>query len=216
MRYAIRGLEIRSENAAKPASSAGRWMLNWIRQLPVDAHALDIGCGKLRYTVPLSRRTTSVTAVDSAIQLDRRQRLFGKLASVRAYAAETLSNVKVYELEDRTWHRKRYEIIVCSNVLSAIPCRKTRTRLVRTARTCLSARGRLLLTTQFRNSHFKRWKTARNAARFLDGYLVRGKRGTSFYGLLDAAALAQLCRRCGLRILQTGHAGELAYVLASR
>lgn len=216
MRYVIRGLEIRSENAAKPASSAGRWMLDWIRKLPVSATGLDIGCGKLRYTVPLAKRISSVTAVDSAIQLSRQQTMFGTVSSVRAYASKALRNVTVCTLEDPTWRLKRYQIILCSNVLSAIPCRKTRKRLVKAAYLCLAPQGRLLLTTQYRNSHFDRWKSAQNAERYLDGFLVRGKRGLSFYGLLDAKALARLCRECGFRILQEGHVKELAYVLARR
>ena len=216
MRYLVRGLEIRSENAAKPASSAGRWMLNWIRTLPANARGLDIGCGKLRYTVPLAKRISSVTAVDSAIQLNRQATIFGTISSVRRYASRTLRNVTVCSLEDPVWRRKRYQIILCSNVLSAIPCRKTRKRLIRTAYTCLAPQGKLLLTTQYRNSHFNRWRRARNAYSYLDGFLVQGKRGTSFYGLLDASALARLCRECGFTVLEEGHANELAYVLAHR
>jgi 2-polyprenyl-3-methyl-5-hydroxy-6-metoxy-1,4-benzoquinol methylase len=216
MRYIVRGLEIRSENAAKPACSAGRWMLNWIRRLPTGASGLDIGCGKLRYTVPLANRISSVAAVDSTIQLDRQQTMFGRLCSIRQYVSKALRNVTVYSVEDPRWRRKRYDVVLCSNVLSAIPCLRTRKRLVRAAYTCLKPGGTLLLTTQYRNSHFNEWGSTRKAIRYLDGFLVQGKRGTSFYGLLDAKGLTRLCRSCGFQNLDAGHAKELAYVLARR
>src|SRR5437667_340107 len=149
MRYTIRGLEIRSENAAKPASSAGRWMLDWIRSLPRKTTALDLGCGKLRYTVPLARHISSVTAVDSTIQLDRKQLLFGKMRSVQEYASSALRNVQVCTLDDTAWRRQRYDIVLCSNVLSAVPCRKSRKAILRAASTCLAPQGRLLITTQY-------------------------------------------------------------------
>jgi hypothetical protein len=84
------------------------------------------------------------------------------------------------------------------------------------AYSCLAPQGRFLLTTQFRNSHFSGWKAAHRAAPYLDGFLVHGKRGTSFYGLLDACALARLCRASGFKILSAGHVKELAYVVAKR
>jgi len=216
MRYVIRGLEIRSENAAKPAGSASRWVLRWIRCLPHDLSGLDIGCGKLRYTIPLSKRIAKVTAVDSSVQLDRLQIVSGRLRSVRLYASESLRNVKIHSLEDSTWRRRRYQVVLCTNVLSAIPCTKTRQRLVRDAFSCLAPDGKLLITTQYRNSHFSGWKTDPKAIPYLDGFLVTGKRGTSFYGLLDAAALTSLCLRCGFRVAQSGHVKELAYVVACR
>jgi SAM-dependent methyltransferase len=216
MRYKIKSFEIRSENAAKPASSAGRWILEWIRRLPRSASGLDIGCGKLRYTAHLAARIKSVTGVDSDVQLDRKQTLFGKTCSIRDYVSESLPNVRVYSANEAGWKRTRYNVILCSNVLSAIPCKKTRRKILRRAYGCLMDGGQFLLTTQYRNSYFNAWRCNSAARRFLDGFLVEGRRGTSFYGLLDARALTQLCRVTGFRILDSGHADELAFVLASR
>jgi len=191
-------------------------MLNWINKLPRAAKVLDLGCGKLRYTVPLAKRVSSVIAVDSAIQLDRKQLLFGKKRSVREYVSKALPNVHLNSFDNENWRLRRYDIILCSNVLSAIPCRKTRKALMKAARCCLAAHGELLVTTQYKNSHFENWRTTKKATKYLDGFLVRGKRGTSFYALLDCTALARLCRHCGLRILKAAHVKELAYVLANR
>ncbi len=216
MRYTVRGLEIRSENAAKPASSAGHWVLKWIRSLPTDATCLDLGCGKLRYTVPLAKRLACVTAVDSSIQVERKQFLFGKRCSVREYASGRLPNVAIYCVNQRSWRRRRYKFILCSNVLSAVPCHKTRKAILCLAFSCLAREGKLLLTTQYRNSHFDKWKHEAHASRYMDGFVVKRRGRATFYGMLDATALSLLCKKSGFTIVDKGHVKELAYVLASK
>ena len=216
MRYNIRGLEIRSENAAKPAHRAGAWILAWIRSLNKGYTGLDLGCGKLRYTAPLARAIVSVTAVDSTIQLDRRQTLFGVQTSVREHVATFLPNVRLCTIEDEHWKKDRFDVILCSNVLSAIPSRSVRKQVVSNAYQSLAGGGTFLLTTQFRNSHFTGWASNQRASRYCDGFLVRAKGGASFYGLLDAVALSEVCRSSGFSIIGAGHVNDLAYVLATR
>lgn len=216
MRYIVRGEEIRSENAAKPASCAGAWLLAWISQLNPHQTGLDLGCGKLRYTVPLARALRSVTAVDSSVQLERRQMLFGAHSTIREFAAKRLANVRVFAIDEAGWARDRFGVILCSNVLSAIPSRQIREQIVTTAYERLANGGELMLTTQYKNSHFAGWKKNPQASRYCDGFLVRTARGTSFYALLDSAALVDICRSTGLKIVAAGHAKELAYVLATR
>lgn len=216
MRYTVRGHEVRSENAAKPAGSAGCWLLSWIADLDCSCNGLDLGCGKLRYTVPLSKRVRSVVAVDSQIQVDRVQTLFGTKSSVRRYATEKLPNVRVYSLTERAWRRRRYDFVLCSNVISAIPSRKVRAELVATAHERLRHRGVFLLTTQFRNSYFTNWASDPRAIRHCDGFLVRGAKGASFYALLDSDALVKICCEAGFSIINSGHARELAFVIATR
>ena len=216
MRYTVKGLEVRSENAAKPAGSAGRWLLNWIADLDCSCRGLDLGCGKLRYTVPLSRRLRSVVAVDSKIQVDRVQTLFGTKSSVRRYATENLPNVRVYSLNEGGWRGRRYDVVLCSNVISAIPSRKARSELIATAHERLRHQGLFLLTTQFRNTYFNNWASDPRAIRHCDGFLVKGAKGASFYALLDSDALVRICCKAGFSILNSGHARELAFVIATR
>ncbi len=216
MRYKVLGREIRSENAAKPASSASRWVLKWIRGLSSGARGLDIGCGKLRYTIPLARQILSVTAVDSAVQVNRKQKLKGKVCSVREYARRALPNVRVCAFGESLWRSERYDVVICTNVLSAIPCRRTRKQLIKRALRSLNPGGTLLVTTQFKNSHYSSWKTSPNAKPYMDGFIVESRQRTSFYGLIDARALTRLCRSSGFDVVDSGHVRELAYVLAVR
>jgi SAM-dependent methyltransferase len=216
MRYIVNGAEVRSENAAKPACFAGRWMLDWISSLKVHGRGLDLGCGKLRYTVHLAKQLTSVVAVDSRIQVDRIQRLFGTYCSVRQYATSNLGNVHVYDLQEDAWRQKRYSVILCSNVLSAIPSPKVRRELVKLAYDQLAPGGEFLITTQYRNSHFTAWHTNPKARPFRDGFLVESPRGTSFYGMIDSTSLLRVCQWAGFTVTASGHAGEVAYVFGTR
>src|SRR5207248_3304397 len=111
-----------------------------------------------------------VTAVDSEIQLGRKQKIGRKFCSIREYAANCLSNVSVYSCYDRRWMKECYDVILCTNVLSAIPKQKVRTQLLQTVHDSLRSRGIFLLTTQYRNTHFSAWESHANARAFLDGY----------------------------------------------
>ena len=216
MRYRVRGIEIRSENAAKPHSSAGKWVLEWICGLPRNCRVVDIGCGKLRYTIPLCKRVVCVTAVDSAIQLTRVQTLRGKHVCVVDYIKRYLQNVRLCTLEHGAWVNWAHDVALCTNVLSAIPNLRSRRKLLSDARASLRIGGKILITTQFRNSHFKAWANNPNAEKYLDGYLVRSNRGTSFYGLIGPNRLRQLCLREGFAVEEYGTRGEIAFVLATR
>ena len=123
MRYKVKGLEIRTENAAKPYGQGCRWILRWITQLPTVVSALDYGCGKFRYTIPLSKRVRSVCAVDSACQINRTQMVRNVRTTLVDYAREHLKNVKVFDVSSGAWCRKKYDSIICANVLSVIPSR---------------------------------------------------------------------------------------------
>jgi len=195
---------------------AGTWILNWNQGLPANYTGLDLGCGKLRYTFPMSRRLRAVTAVDSEVQVSREQTLFGVRSSVRQYAAEHLPNVHVNSLLEADWRLEQYDAILCSNVLSAIPIQAVRKDLLATALSLLSPAGTFLMTTQYKNSHFSAWNHCPRAAAYRDGFLVETRFGTSFYALLDCKALTTMCRSVGFLVGEAGHAKELAYVIARR
>jgi len=164
----------------------------------------------------MSRRIKHVTAVDSKVQVDRFQTLFGHHSTIRRYATEHFPNIRVHAVEEEAWKRRRYDVILCTNVLSAIPSKQIRKKLVLSAHQRLRKGGTFLLTTQFRNSHFSNWARDPRATRHCDGFLVRGAKGASFYALLDCDMLVAICRRAGLSIVDSGHVKELAYVIATK
>lgn len=216
MRYKFKSVELRTENAAKPYRQRGKWVVDQIEQIPVDAVVLDYGCGKFRYTIPLSRRARRVFAVDSSFQIDREQRIANKRTNLREYARKYLRNVSVLESEADGWRRPRFDFILCANVLSVIPHKSVRIQVLAKLAAVLNKNGQLLVTTQFRNTYFNQCSAKPNATWVRDGWFIRGLRGASFYAIIPPKKLAQLCRTAGLAVSRVGSKGETAFVFAVR
>lgn len=219
MRYSVKGFEVRSENAAKPVCTVSRWLLDWIRNLQRDWRVLDLGCGKLRHTIPLSRQVRSVIAVDSKEQVDRSQTIDGKTGvSVRDYASRYLPNARVFALSEAGWHRWRYDRVLLAYVLSAIPFRTDRLAVLGTARDHLRRRGgEALIATTFANSRFRDWEREGRGIRYRDGFIMPNASGASFYGLISLDKLKRYCRDVGLEVVESGRIyGETGYVVARR
>jgi 2-polyprenyl-3-methyl-5-hydroxy-6-metoxy-1,4-benzoquinol methylase len=216
MRYELKGLVIRTENAAKPATQPSQWVLEQLKQLQKNITALDYGCGKFRYTIPLSRAAKSVAAVDSDVQINRIQQVGGKRTSLREYARNHLKNVGVHRINCKIWQRRKYDFVICINVLSAIPTSAARQQVLKRIRTVLKPGGIVLVTTQFRNTHFNHWCVNPCATRIRDGWLVQGTRGASFYGILPPQKLKRYCEDAGLAVKQFGSHGEMAFVFATQ
>jgi hypothetical protein len=87
MRYKVRDLEIRTENAAKPISQASQGVLSWIAAQDLIEDALDYGCGKLRYAGALAEKCRRLTLVDSSEQLCRLQLIAEERTTVKEYSA---------------------------------------------------------------------------------------------------------------------------------
>ncbi len=66
MRYKLAsGIEIRTENAAKPEAQASKFLLQIISDLPKVSATFDYGCGKLRYEKVIADTTDVLAVVDS-------------------------------------------------------------------------------------------------------------------------------------------------------
>lgn len=215
MRYKVQGELIKTENCAKPCAQASTWVLSWIRSLPQKAVALDFGCGKLRYTIPLAKHLRAVFAVDSSYQLFRRQTINGRYATVQEYVKQRLPNVYVSPVQSRRW-RHTFDVILCANVLSTIPDRKVRQRVLRCLGNRLKLNGTILVCVQFRNSHFAGWKHNSRARRYKDGWLVKNAKGASFYGIIPPQKLIKACKDAGLKVISGGSHGESAFAIATR
>ncbi|RKY07633.1 MAG: hypothetical protein DRP66_06310 [Planctomycetota bacterium] len=185
MHYKIKGTEIRSENAAKPATDAAASLVRWVCDRDSTPSALDYGCGKLRYTGHLAQRSKHIGLVDSEVQLTRTQRIHGEYTSIKAYAKKIWPSCTIQNLKD-FWKQSahRYHFVLCANVLSAIPCPKTRARSLRAIRAALAHNGRVLFVNQHTNSYFTEVRKRASSRPHLDGWIAESKGGSSYYGIL--------------------------------
>ena len=214
MRYKIRGYSICSENAARSFTQAARPVLEWIEGQKLADHGLDYGCGKLRYAPAMAVRCRKLTLVDSRIQLTRQQMVLGSRTCVREVAIAKWQHVRILAAEDFVGDGERYDLALCANVLSAIPCPRARAGMLRSIAQSLLPQGLCLFVTQYRNSYFSRIAASPDVVEHLDGWILdRG--GTSFYyGILPKDKVVQLVRRYGFRVREAWTTGESAFVVA--
>jgi hypothetical protein len=214
MRYRVKGLEIRSENAAKPISQSSGYLRKWLMNVKPVGAALDYGCGKLRYGESLASRCSSLTFVDSAIQLDRLQVIDGVKTSVRDYVESHWTHARVLDPASFASDRRTYSFVLCANVLSAIPDPRVRAAILRQILVSLKKKGRALFTSQYRNSYFKQLANAPNSKPHLDGWIVESAHGPAYYGILPRPKIETLLRRNGFAIRESWINDQSAYVLA--
>lgn len=215
MRYRLAsGIEIRTENAAKPDSQSSKFLSNLISNLPPTASTFDYGCGKLRYQKVIAGTTDILAVVDSEVQLSRLQTLRGRKVSIRNIY-ERSNRIQVYnELEFQTLNT-RFERGFCINVLSVIPSYKHRRKVLDIIRQKLRQEAECLFVVQYRNSEFSRMSRMPNANPWLDGFLIDSLRGHSFYGMISPERLEKTLKRAGFRIRETRLNDGSAYTWAT-
>jgi Methyltransferase domain len=217
MRYRIRGLMIRSENAAKTPREASRPLADWLeRNISVGA-ALDYGCGRLRYTPYLAQCCETLGLVDSLHQLDRETHMAGRATNVRTHAIRKWPGCRIYSVE-QFWRGvcERYDFVLCANVLSAIPSRRIRSRSLRAIHRCLYRNGRILVVNQHTNSYFTEVRNNPNSVLHLDGWVLRSAKGPTYFGILGREKIIRLLRAHGFHVQDAWIEGQSNYVLASR
>ena len=217
MRYKIKGTEIRSENAAKPAGDAAASLVRWLCDRDSTPSALDYGCGKLRYTGHLAQRSKHISIVDSEVQLTRTQRIHSEYTTIEAYAKKTWPGCTIQNLKD-FWKQSahRYHFVLCANVLSAIPCPKTRARSLRAIRAALEHNGRVLFVNQHTNSHFTEVRKRPTTRPHLDGWIVESKASASYYGILNKDSVVKLVSRFGFPVDEAWIERQSNFVLVSK
>jgi hypothetical protein len=205
MRYKLAsGIEIRTENAARPESQPSTFLLDLIASLPHVGSTFDYGCGKLRYQRAIADTTDVLAVVDSEIQLSRLQVLRGKETSIRnlfrqSNRMEVYNDVEFHELNTR------FERGFCINVLPVIPSYSRRRRVLDVIHGKLrrDGNGECLFVVQYRNSDFTRMRRMPNTTPWLDGFIIDSLRGYSFYGLIPPERLEASLKRAGFRIRET-------------
>src|SRR5260370_18491853 len=121
MRYKLTaGVEIRTENAAKPESQPSKFLLKLLSDLPRVGSTFDYGCGKLRYQRAIAGVTDVLALVDSDVQLSRLQLLRGKETSIRNLFKKS-NHVEVYSDVEFQELKNRFDRGFFINVLSVIP-----------------------------------------------------------------------------------------------
>ena len=214
MHYNVDGCIIESDLAAKSTSQTNKNMLNIILDLPECYTVLDYGCGKLRYSIPLAKRVREVVAVDSVVQLDKKQLIDGEYTSVREYK---LDNLAVYDLDADEWKCKKYDAVLCINVFSAVPSLEERKRIVENAYSVLEPDGFFLIVVQYRNSYFSQYKSRPNAINYYDGWLIKRKGNKySFYGMPSEKAVIALCSEVGFKSFSVTRNDGSYYIKAFR
>lgn len=200
MRYKLpSGIEICTENAAKPESQPSRYLLSLIAALPRCSSTFDYGCGKLRYQQAISATTDSLALVDSEIQLSRQQKLRGSQTSIREIFKQSNGVQAHNDVEFRALDRQ-FERGFCVNVLSVIPSYEKRDEVLSTIIGKLKSGGDCLFVVQYRNSEFTRMSKMETATPWLDGFLLKSLRGHSFYGMIPPPQLEECLKRARFSI----------------
>ncbi|GAB2188985.1 class I SAM-dependent methyltransferase [Sessilibacter sp. MAH1] len=211
MRYIIKNTEIRYENAAKPHTQKSKPVNDYLETISGRPSILDYGCGKLRYSDTLVKVASEVTFVDSEIQIGREQVIRGEITSVRKYVKKNYAGCKTVAAEKLETHKKRYDIVTCTNVLSAIPCDIALEDALRRIRELLKENGYAFFVNQHRSSYFKKYTLGK---KWLYGYLYSGKRCDSYYGILDRERIECLLKENYYSIRRTWVIGESTFTEA--
>ena len=215
MRYKEHGLEIRSENAAKSIAQPSKGLVEWISRQERVSYSLDFGCGKLRYSGYLEKISDSITVVDSAIQLKRIQKIESENTTVLDYI-KRWTNARALNLQDFREDRRKYDLALCSNVLSAIPNQKAQSQALSSISDSLSQTGKCLFVTQYNNSYFKKASSLPNAISHFDGWIMKSTRGNSYYGIIPLEKLVSLVESHEMKVMKKWRSMGSAFVLAMK
>jgi len=211
MRYLVNGSNIRSENAAKSHTQKSKPVDDYLLNSGKGQSILDFGCGKLRYSDTLTKIATTVTFVDSQIQLSRKQLIRGEHTSVTEFVSKNYPNCKTIPFEQIHEHRELYNLITCTNVLSAIPCKETLNKVLSNIKKLLSSNGIAVFINQHRSSYFKKFETG---IKHLNGYIYSNEKSISYYGIFNKTVTQELLLEHGYEIIKSWCIGESTFVEA--
>jgi hypothetical protein len=201
MHYNIKGCFIKSENAAKSYKQQSLFLKNLIKSESKFGNILDYGCGKLRYSDILVDMSDRQVFVDSSVQLERIQIVHDNKSSVNRFIKMTYQNATTCSLESFSSLNLKFDFILCSNVLSAIPCEIERDKSVTRIKNSLSGNGKALFVCQYKDSYFELYRTRANCIEYLDGYIINNKNNYSFYGMITPNILENILVRNGMNII---------------
>ena len=197
MEYTVSGNLIRSHNTAKSHTQQSQAVVDYLNSQEPVKSALDFGCGKLRYSDVIVDLCERATFVDSQIQISRTQVIRGEKTTVATYVTRQYPHCKVVAYENLAQNSCRYDFIICTNVLSAIPCKKTLHEVLAHMRRLLRSKGKAVFVNQHCNSYFKKYEKGK---RHLYGYLFSGRNRVSYYGILGPHEMKALLLGVGFSV----------------
>ncbi|ENN8462580.1 methyltransferase domain-containing protein [Escherichia coli] len=213
MNYKINGINIRSENAAKPHTTPSNYLCKQIESTNKNGNALDFGCGKLRYSEQLVNKFETVTFLDSRRQLERVQIIRGVQTTIPDYVINNYKNANIVSYENIDKITNHYDFILCANVLSAIPCESTIHKVLSAIRELLKSDGEALIVNQYKSSYFKRYESG---IKHLHGYIYQNSRNAFYYGLLDVDTVSKICSDNNLEIIKSWSKAGSSYVVVGK
>lgn len=217
MEYRINGKAIKSEYAAKSNKQQNKEVMGWIKDISKEKKILDYGCGKLRYTIPLSSQARCVYAIDSREQIKRIQTINNiRGTNIMDYATTYLHNVKIHELASNEWKEQKYDYVLCSNVLSAIPIYSERINVFHNIKKVLEDEGEALISTQYSNSYFRMYADRRECIKHYDGWIINNKGKFSFYGIVSLKKLIYYARLTSLNVVRGYVKDGSAYLIVKK
>lgn len=207
MHYHVNEYIIETELSAKSTKQTNKIVLDFISKLPAHYEALDYGCGKLRYTIPLAKQISKVIAIDSIYQIEKKQIINDNLIAPKEYV---LKNLTVQDVNSSGWKCQKYDIVFCTNVLSAVPDYEERIKILRNSKKVLKKSGYVYIVVQYRNSYFKQYQSRQDAIKYNDGWLIKRKNNKcSFYGIVTPEKIIKLCNEAGFKYYEvTKHDGS--------
>ena len=215
MHYKIDDIIIKSENAAKPTFTPSKDMLYFLEQhiFKTDL-VLDYGCGKLRYTIPLSKMAKTVYGVDSKEQIFRYIKIKGKKTTL-SDLAKKYKNIVLQTTSNKEWQEIMYDKILLSHVLSTIPHEKDRMQIVKTLHRVMHDNSILIACTNHRMSYFKKWDTSPKVEKYNDGYFVK-EPIPSYFGVINKNKLSNYFEKNAYKILQLFIKGDNTYCICKK
>lgn len=201
MRYYIRnGVEIRSENSAKPATQSSSFIERCIEsQTPVRL-AANYGSGKLRFLNSMTNVSQILTLVDSTIQSERTQSLHN-LANVRYRSfLDGRNSIEVITTKDFIQRKSFFDRVYCLNVLAIVPIPAIRRAIIQRIYCSMKPDAEAVFVNRWRNSEFSQAKQRLDAREHHGGTLLRSFRGHAFYIQIGINEMERLALEANLRM----------------
>lgn len=202
MHYKIGNCLIKSENAAKSHKQQSIYLRNLINSEDKIESTLDYGCGKLRYSEILVSKSSKQVFIDSQLQLERQQIIHNERTSITEFVKIKYRNASTIALENIDNIADKFDFILCSNVISAIPCVNERSKSIKRIKRLLKNGGKALFVCQYKDIYFESYKSRADCEEYFDGFLIKNKKSYSFYGLITPIILEKLITDNGMKIIR--------------